>query len=114
MDQELAQRRCVPCSGKTPRLRGAELREYHEQLGHHWEVADEHHLVRTFHFPDFRGALAFTNRVGDLAEQENHHPDVLLTYGKVTVTLFTHKIAGLSENDFILAAKIDHLQDDRA
>ncbi|RMF20611.1 MAG: 4a-hydroxytetrahydrobiopterin dehydratase [Deltaproteobacteria bacterium] len=75
-----------------------------------WQVEREHHLVRTFSFPDFRSALAFVNRVGELAESEGHHPDVHLAWGRVTIELWTHKIDGLSESDFILAAKIDRLE----
>jgi 4a-hydroxytetrahydrobiopterin dehydratase len=71
---------------------------------------NEHHLERTFTFPNFRTALAFTNRVGELAEQQGHHPDIHLAWGKVTVTISTHKIDGLTESDFVLAAKIDRVQ----
>jgi len=74
-----------------------------------WAIENEHHLQREFRFPDFRQALAFVNRVGEIAEQEGHHPDMLLSWGKVEVTLWTHKIDGLTESDFIMAAKIDRL-----
>jgi 4a-hydroxytetrahydrobiopterin dehydratase len=74
-----------------------------------WQVAGEHHLEREFKFKDFRAALTFTNRVGELAEEQNHHPDIFLTWGKVKVTIWTHKIDGLTESDFVLAAKIDSL-----
>jgi 4a-hydroxytetrahydrobiopterin dehydratase len=73
-------------------------------------VINEHHLERTFTFPNFKTALAFTDRVGELAEQQGHHPDIHLAWGKVTVTIWTHKIDGLTESDFVLAAKIDRLQ----
>jgi 4a-hydroxytetrahydrobiopterin dehydratase len=72
-------------------------------------VVDEHHLERTFTFEDFKEALAFTNQVGDVAEEEQHHPDIALSYGKVVVTVWTHKVDGLTENDFIFAAKVDDL-----
>ena len=106
---ELAKRHCVPCSGGTPRLGGAAIAELRGQLHPDWQVVDEHHLERTFRFPDFRQALAFTNRVGELAEAEAHHPDLHLAWGKVTMQVWTHKIDGLSDNDFILAAKADAL-----
>jgi 4a-hydroxytetrahydrobiopterin dehydratase len=79
------------------------------QLGAHWDVVDDHHLRAEYRFKDFLEALAFTNKVGELSEQEGHHPDLHLSYGKVVVTVWTHAINGLSENDFILAAKIDSL-----
>ena len=74
-----------------------------------WSVANEHHLHREFRFPDFKQALAFVNRVGEVAEEQGHHPDIALTWGKVGITLWTHKIDGLTESDFILASKIDRL-----
>ena len=76
-----------------------------------WEVVEEHHLRKVFPFADFAGALRFTNRAGDVAEEQNHHPEICVTWGKATVTIWTHKIDGLSENDFILAAKIDDAAD---
>ena len=78
-----------------------------QQLEAGWRVANEHHLEKEYTFPDFREALEFTNRVGEMAEKENHHPDIHLAWGKVKLTLWTHNIDGLSENDFILAAKAD-------
>ena len=89
-------------------MRGQAVRSFSEQIPK-WQVVDEHHLERVFFFADFKGALGFTNAVGDLAEREGHHPDIRLSWGKVVVTLFTHKIDGLSESDFVLAAKIDRL-----
>jgi 4a-hydroxytetrahydrobiopterin dehydratase len=79
----------------------------HRQLGGGWRVVEEHHLEKEFAFKDFREALAFTNQVGELAEANNHHPDIYLTWGKVRITLWTHKIDGLTESDFVLAAKVD-------
>lgn len=108
---ELASRSCVPCKGGTPPLRGEALDRLHRELPA-WEVVDEHHLTRTFRFPDFKSALEFTNQVGALAESERHHPDLHLAWGKVGVTIWTHKIDGLTESDFILGAKIDRLRGD--
>ena len=74
-----------------------------------WSIVDEHHLSRELTFADFKSALAFVNRVGHLAECENHHPNLFLGYGKVVLIVYTHEIDGLSEADFILAAKLDRL-----
>ncbi len=104
----LAQKHCVPCRGGVPPLAGEELARLQEQLNG-WQVVDGHHLLRNFPFPDFRTALDFVNRVGETAEQEGHHPDIYLAWGKVEVKIWTHKIDGLTESDFILAAKIDEL-----
>jgi 4a-hydroxytetrahydrobiopterin dehydratase len=105
---ELAEKTCVPCRGGVPPLKGAELDALGRQVPS-WNVVDEHHLAKSFKFPDFRKALEFTNRVGELAEAQGHHPDICLAWGKVDVTIWTHKINGLTESDFILAAKIDKL-----
>jgi len=104
----LASKTCVPCRGGVPALKGKELETLHQQVPQ-WKVVDEHHLNRTFTFPDFKRALDFVNRVGALAEEQGHHPDIMLAWGKVEITLWTHKINGLTESDFIMAAKIDAL-----
>jgi 4a-hydroxytetrahydrobiopterin dehydratase len=80
-----------------------------ERLGGQWRVVDQHHLEKEFRFKDFRQALEFTNRVGELAEGVGHHPDLHLAWGKVKLILWTHKIGGLSETDFVFAAKVDAL-----
>ena len=103
---DLANKTCVPCRGGVPPLKGVELEELLKQVSD-WAVVSEHHLTRTYKFPDFRQALAFVNRVGELAEQQGHHPDIFLAWGKVEITLWTHAIDGLTESDFIMAAKID-------
>lgn len=108
MPERLADKQCVPCRGGVPPLKGSVLAELQKQV-QEWTVVEEHHLVKTFKFPDFRKALEFTNRVGELAEEQGHHPDLLLAWGKVEVTLWTHAVNGLSESDFIMAAKIDRL-----
>jgi len=105
---ELASKQCVPCRGGVPPLAGKELESLATQVPQ-WKVVDSHHITRAFTFPDFRQALAFVNKVGELAEQQGHHPDILLAWGKAEVTTWTHKINGLTESDFILAAKIDEL-----
>ena len=104
----LASKTCVPCRGGVPALKGKELETLHQQVPQ-WQVVDEHHLNRTFTFSDFKRALDFVNRVGALAEEQGHHPDIMLAWGKVEITLWTHKINGLTESDFIMAAKIDAL-----
>ena len=104
----LADKTCVPCRGEVPALKGEQLHAFSHQLPN-WNVVNEHHISRTFKFPDFRKALEFVNRVGEVAEQQGHHPDILLAWGKAEITLWTHKVDGLSESDFIMAAKIDAL-----
>lgn len=106
---DLASKNCEPCERGTPSLRREEQQSLLRQLQDGWEVVDGHHLVRAFAFPDFATALAFTNRVGALAEHEGHHPEIQLGWGRVRVRIWTHVIDGLSENDFVLAAKIDRL-----
>ena len=106
---ELAEMTCVPCMGGVPPLRGEKIAELQGQLHADWSVAGERRLERTCRFPDFREALAFVNRVGELAEQQGHHPDLHLAWGKVGIQIWTHKIDGLTESDFVLAAKIDRL-----
>ncbi len=108
MMSELASKNCVPCRGGIPPLKGEALQTLEKQVAG-WAVVDEHHLTKTFKFPDFRQALGFVNRVGELAEQQGHHPDIYLAWGKVEIKIWTHKINGLTESDFILAAKIDQL-----
>ena len=107
MECELSNRRCVPCQGGIPPLKGDDLQRLADQLGGGWEVVDEHHLQKEYRFADFREALDFTNRLGEIAEMERHHPDVLLSWGRVHLTIFTHKVDGLTESDFILAAKYE-------
>ena len=102
---------CTPCRGGIPPLKGQDLETLHRQIpdSSDWKVIDEHHLNRTLTFPNFKQALDFVNLVGALAEAQGHHPDILLKWGKVEITLWTHKIDGLTESDFIMAAKIDRL-----
>jgi 4a-hydroxytetrahydrobiopterin dehydratase len=104
----LAEKQCVPCRGGVPPLAGAELENFRKELPE-WQVVGGHHLLRTYTFPDFRTALDYVNRVGDLAEEQGHHPDIYLSWGKAEIKIWTHKINGLTESDFILAAKISRL-----
>ena len=105
---DLASRACVPCRGGVPPLKGEEITKLLGQLNT-WSVVSEHHLSKVFKLVDFKEALAFVNRVGELAEEQGHHPDICFGWGRVEITIWTHKIDGLTESDFILAAKIDRL-----
>ncbi|MGD0161631.1 MAG: 4a-hydroxytetrahydrobiopterin dehydratase [Candidatus Sulfotelmatobacter sp.] len=108
MTKQLADKKCVPCTGGVPPLKGKELKALHKIVPE-WSVVKQHHITRAFTFPDFKQALKFVNRVGALAEKQGHHPDILLAWGKAEVTMWTHKIDGLTESDFIMAAKIDRI-----
>jgi 4a-hydroxytetrahydrobiopterin dehydratase len=103
---DLSSRQCVPCRGGVPPLTSEEIAPLHSQLSG-WAVVSDHHLKKDYRFKDFKEALAFVNRVGEIAEEQGHHPDICFGWGKVEVTIWTHKIDGLTESDFILAAKID-------
>ena len=107
---ELANKECVSCKGGVQPLEGKALNNLRKQLESGWKVVHSHHLEREFTFKNFREALTFTNRLGELAEAQNHHPDIYLAWGKVKITLWTHKIDGLTESDFVMAAKIDALK----
>ncbi len=105
---ELAKQECVPCRGGVPPLKGKAIHDLLAKLGpNDWRVVDEHHLEKEYKFPDFVSALAFVNRVGETAEEQGHHPDIYLSWGKVRLTIWTHKIDGLTESDFVFAAKAD-------
>ena len=104
----LADRTCEPCKGGTPRLTHAQIAPLAAQVPD-WAVVDDHHIHREFGFPDFATALAFVNAAGAEAESQGHHPDLELAWGRVGVEIFTHKIGGLAEADFVLAARIDRI-----
>ena len=104
----LAEKTCVPCRGGVPPLTAEQIRPLRDQLKD-WAVVNEHHLEKQLKFPDFRTALDFVNKVGVIAEDQGHHPDMALAWGKVGIQIWTHKINGLTESDFILAAKIDQI-----
>jgi len=102
----LAEKTCVPCRGGVPPLNADETKQLAAQVNN-WNVVNNHHIEKEFRFSDFKTALDFVNRVGTIAEEQGHHPDIFLAWGKARVTIWTHKIDGLTESDFILAAKID-------
>jgi 4a-hydroxytetrahydrobiopterin dehydratase len=105
--RNLASMECVPCRGGIPPMPHDQIELYLADLGGEWQVVDDHHLEKEYRFKDFREALDFTNRVGELAESVGHHPDILLEWGRVKLTVWTHKIDGLHEADFVFAAKAD-------
>ncbi len=106
---KLAEKSCVPCQGGVEPLKGEAICLLAKKISPEWKVVDEHWLERQFKFINFVEALKFVNKIGCLAEVEKHHPDIQLSWGSVKVQIYTHKINGLHENDFILAAKIDKL-----
>ena len=106
---ELAEKQCIPCRGGVPPLTDEEITPLAAEIPD-WNVIDGHHLDRTYSFSNFREALDFTNQVGELAEEQGHHPDIYLAWGKVGVQLWTHKIDGLTESDFVMAAKIERVK----
>jgi 4a-hydroxytetrahydrobiopterin dehydratase len=109
MSMDLLSRHCQPLPEGSIPLKGEALEHYKGAIPDRWVVVDDHHLEGTFEFDDFLGALDFTNEAGRIAEKEGHHPEITLTWGKATVRIWTHTVDGLSENDFILAARIETL-----
>jgi len=105
---QLAEKKCIPCQGGTPPLEEDKAQDLLSELDG-WEIGDDGHLGKSYEFEDFQGALDFVNQVGQLAEEQNHHPMIHFTYGRARIDLWTHKIDGLTESDFVLAAKIDRL-----
>lgn len=106
---ELSKKKCVPCEDKTGQLDSKKTGELLEELNH-WKIIDDKVIEKTLLFKDFATALSFVNKVGKIAEEENHHPDIsIFSWNKVKFSLSTHSVGGLTENDFILAAKIDEL-----
>jgi 4a-hydroxytetrahydrobiopterin dehydratase len=104
---DAAATRCEPCSTGTPALQGDDLARVRSRVREEWQVVADHHLEREFRFRNFRDALAFANSVGDVAERLGHHPEMLVGWGRVRLTLWTHKSHGLTESDFALASEID-------
>ena len=109
MSNELAGKTCTPCRGGTPPMPEADAIRLQTSTPEWMLLRSATRIERTFRFPDFKAALAFVDRVGAVAEEEGHHPDIQFGWGYCTITLYTHKIDGLHENDFIMAAKIDAL-----
>lgn len=107
--EPLIMKECIPCKGGIPPLKGNQLQPLFSQLKDDWQLIDEHHLEKEWTFSNFKKALSFTNQIGEISEQQGHHPDIFLSWGKVGIRLYTHKIDGLTESDFILAAKFDSL-----
>ncbi|MER3424653.1 MAG: 4a-hydroxytetrahydrobiopterin dehydratase [Nitrospiraceae bacterium] len=107
----LADNKCVPCRGGVPPIELARAQEMLKQLGRGWQLNKEGHLERLYTFKDFAQALEFVNKVGAIAEEEGHHPDFHLAWGKCKVEIWTHKINGLTESDFYMAAKADRVFD---
>lgn len=105
----LSQKTCIPCRGGIPPLTESEIQPLLKELKANWKVLEGHHLENSYEFSDFKQALDFTNLVGEIAETQGHHPDIALAWGRVQLKVWTHKIDGLTESDFILAAKIDVL-----
>ena len=113
MVSELAAKDCIPCKGGVPPLKGPDLEDLLAKLGEDWRLVVEHHLEKQYKFKNFAQALNFTNAVGAIAEQQGHHPDIYLAWGKVGLKIWTHKIDGLTESDFVLAAKADEVNEGR-
>lgn len=106
----LIQKKCVPCEGGAKPLGVEEVKSYMSELKTDWEVLDDKKITREFKFKDFKEAMVFVNKVADITNQEDHHPDISIHYNKVEILLWTHAISGLSENDFIVAAKIEQIK----
>ena len=106
---QLKDKKCVPCSVGAPTLKPEEIEVFLKDLQDGWELKEDKFIEKTYKFKNFKEALKFTNIIGELAEEEGHHPDIFLSWGKVVVKLWTHKISGLHENDFIMASKFDNI-----
>ena len=104
---ELAKKKCIPCQGGVPALRGPALEALHRELAGEWKVLEAHHLEKEYEFRSYKDVMAFVNQVAKLAEEQVHHPEMYVAFRKVTVKVWTHKIDGLTESDFVFAAKID-------
>ncbi len=107
----LADNKCIPCRGGVPPMSDARARELLLELADGWRLNEAGHLERTFRFSNFVDAMAFANKVADIAEAESHHPDLCIAWGECRVEIWTHKIGGLTESDFFLAAKADRALD---
>tara|TARA_B100000029_G_scaffold448278_1_gene470687 strand:- start:358 stop:684 length:327 start_codon:yes stop_codon:yes gene_type:complete len=103
----LSEKDCIPCKGGTPPLSEEESNAFLAQIDRGWRIVDNHHLTRSWEFPDFASAMSFTNSLGDICEDQGHHADFELGWGRVVALIYTHKIDGLTESDFVLAHKFD-------
>ena len=113
MADDLSSKVCSACSGDEDPLKAIESVQKMEEINDEWELVDNHHIVRDFEFKDFQEALDFVNKVGEIAEEQGHHPIINdFTWGKASIKLFTHKIDGLHENDFIMASRIDDMHEE--
>ena len=109
MSGRLADRECVPCRGGVPPLAAEGIEELRRQISSEWSVVEGRRLEREVRLKDFRQAMALANKIAEIAEEQGHHPDLLVTWGRLKIMLFTHAIGGLHDNDFIMAARIDAL-----
>ncbi len=109
MSNDLSDQHCTPCKGGIPPMNAEEIQK-HIQCLPGWNVINNHHLEKTFRFKKYNQTMQFVNSVAQIAESENHHPEMHVSYGKVQIEIFTHAVGGLSQNDFILAAKITEIQ----
>jgi 4a-hydroxytetrahydrobiopterin dehydratase len=106
---ELAKMECVPCKGGIPPLKGDDLKAFHARLGAQWALVNDHHLEREYVFGSFKEAMAFTNRIAEMSDTQGHHSVMLVNFKKVKLTVWTHKIDGLTDSDFVYCAKADEL-----
>lgn len=106
---DLTNKKCVPCEGGVPPFTPEEVETYQKEIDPEWNVLEGKRLERRYKFKNFKEAMQFVNKVAEVAEEQQHHPDIKIFYSLVTITLWTHAISGLSENDFIMAAKIDQI-----
>ena len=109
MNMDLKNKKCVPCEGGIPPLTPEEVKTYMKELKEGWKVYENRRIYKTYSFVNFKHTMSFVNEVAELAEEEGHHPVMHVYYGKVDMELWTHAINGLSENDFIMAVKMDEL-----
>ncbi len=106
---DLTKKKCVPCEGGTPPLSEKEISEYKKYISEEWKVSKDNKVSKEYFFVNYKHTIDFVNKVANLAESEGHHPVMMVFYGRVVIELWTHAINGLSENDFIMASKIDKL-----
>ena len=110
MENDLSKKKCVPCEGGTPPLTKEEIGQFQNKINNSWELIEGDKIEREWKFEDFKETIEFVNKVADISEEEGHHPDISVHYNKVKLTLWTHAIGGLHENDFILASKINNIK----